>query len=672
MAHGKSGKKRTKQEKSRQPASLRSRTPRGRPSPRISRDVLLAVLLIVALAVVVRVAYMAEVHDHPLMTTTTGDPEVYDLRALEIARGQWLGDEVFFHSSPIYPYILGFTYKLFGHNYTAVRVIQSLFGIGTCLLIFSIARKLFGRREGLVAGVIAALYAPFVFFDLEILMITYVLFFTLLAIRLLIVYRDGPTAWLALASGAAVGVSALGKPNVLLFVPAALFWMWWVLRGTEKAKRVWQGAVLLVAGTAVVVLPMTISNYVIAGDFVLTSSNGGINFWIGNNEQADGTFLVPADMRADLYGGSKLAAEQALGRALSPSEVSSYWFDKGLEFVKVHPGQDLKLMGRKLLLFWNAYEIPNHYDLNYFRTVSKTLRFNPFVFGWVIPFGFLGIYASRKSWRKYLLLYLFAGAYLVSLLPFFITSRYRLPVVPVMIIFCASGVLWLWERARTRKWAGTLIPVMLLIVALIVVNLPLVDFSLGPQYAIIGAIYRDAGNYAKAVEYYRLATEASPDFDLAYNSLGSSLSRMGRDAEAERALLKALQLNPGLASAQSNLGLLYLQRGRMDEARRRLTIATRDDPMLKPAWENLARLGIMTQDVTLAVSALEHVLVLDPGDAYAHWNLAILYGGDPARREDCIRHARQAAVLEPSLRAEAAEIIDALAATGGAGGSPGQ
>jgi tetratricopeptide (TPR) repeat protein len=665
MAHAKSGKKHKKTKKSQRSAPSGSLTARGKSSPGIPRDVLLAILLIVALAVIVRVAYMAEVHDHPLMTTTTGDPKVYDNRALEIERGQWLGDEVFFHSSPVYPYILGVTYKLFGHSYPAVWVIQSLFGIGSCLLIFSIAMKLFGKREGLVAGVIAALYAPFVFFDFEILMITYVLFFTLLALRLLIAYRDNPSAWLALASGAATGVSALGKPNILLFVPAALFWMWWVFRGTERAKRAWQGVVLLVAGTAVVVLPMTISNYAISGDFVLTSSNGGINFWIGNNEQADGTFLVPADMRADLYGGSKLAAEQALGHSLSPSEVSSYWFDKGLEFVKAHPGRDLKLLGRKLLLFWNAYEIPNHYDLNYFRTVSKTLRFDPFVFGWVIPFGFLGIYASRKSWRKHLLLYLFAGAYLVSLLPFFVTSRYRLPVVPVMIIFCASGVLWLWERVRARQWAGTFIPMALLVVALVVVNLPLVDFSFGPQYAIIGAIYRDAGDYGKAVEHYRLATEASPDFDLAYNSLGSSLSRLGRNAEAERALLKALEINPGLASAHSNLGLLYLHVGRIDEARRRLTTATREDPTLKPAWENLARLGIMTQDAALAASALEHVLGLDPGDAYAHWNLAIVYGGDPERREDCIRHARQAAALEPSLRAEVAEVIDALTAPDG-------
>lgn len=669
MAHGKSGKKkRTKRDRSGRPSSSGPGAQRGGKGAGIPRDVLVAVLIIVALAVVVRVAYMAEVSDHPLMTTTTGDPEVYDQRALEISRGQWLGDDVFFHSSPVYPYMLGIIYKLFGHGYTAVRVIQSLFGIGSCLLIFSIARRLFARREAVVAGVIAALYAPFVFFDLEILMITYVLFFTLLAIRLLIAYVDRPNAWLVLAAGAATGVSALGKPNVLLFVPAAVFWLWWALRRTEWSKRALRAAALLVLGTVVVVLPMTIINYAIAGDFVLTSSNGGINFWIGNNEQADGTFLVPADMRADLYGGSKVAAEQALGHELAPSEVSDYWFGKGMEFVRAHPGQSVKLLGRKLLLFWNAYEIPNHYDLNYFRTVSKTLRFDPFVFSWVIPFGFLGIYASRRNWRKYLLLYLFAGTYLVSLMPFFVTSRYRLPVVPVMIIFCAAGVLWLWERFRQREWNGAAIPVVLLVATLVIVNLPLVDFSFGPQYAVIGSIYRDAGDYARAAEYYGLATEASPDFDLAYNSLGSSLSRLGRDAEAERALLKALQINPGLASAQSNLGLLYLQRGRMDDARRRLTAATQTDPSLKAAWDNLARLGIMTKDIGLAVSSLQHVLRLAPNDAYAHWNLAILFGADPARREDCIRHAQRAATLDPSLRAEAAEMLDALEsgeATGG-------
>lgn len=626
----------------------------------MSRDVLRIIFLIALVALAVRVAYIVEVGAHPLMTTTTGDPQVYDLRALEIASGAWAADDVFFHSSPVYPYILGIIYTLFGQSYAAVRVIQSLFGVGSCLLLWSIARRLFGDRQGLLAGLIAALYVPFIFFDAEILMITYVIFFALLSVWLLLRYQEQGKLWLALAAGAAIGVSALGKPNMLLFVPVAALWVWWRFRGCGRAGETLRAAALIVVGTVVVIAPMTIMNTVVADDFVLTSSNGGINFWIGNNHGADGTFLVPSNMRADLYTSSKMAAEVAVGRPLKPSEVSSYWFGEGMKFVTGQPGAWLRLMGRKFILFWNAYEIPNHYDLNYFRQESKVLGWNPFLFAWIVPLGLLGMYVARREWKKHALLYAFGLAYLVSLLPFFITSRYRLPVVPVMIVFCAHALWWVWERIRARERSGWIVPAIVLVVALVVVNLPLVDFSLGPQYAIIGQVYRDRGEYEEAARYYRLAVEESPGFDLAYNSLGSVLSRMGRHYEAERMLLKALEVNPRLPSAHSNLGLVYMQTNRFEEARESLLRATQEDPDLKPAWDNLARLGIMAQDSFLAVSALEQSIRLDPRDAYAHWNLAIFLAARPDLREAAIHHARTAGALEPALRPEAEALIRTL------------
>jgi len=626
----------------------------------VPRDVLRIILLIALIALAVRVAYIVEVRAHPLMTTTTGDPQVYDLRALEIAGGQWAADDVFFHSSPIYPYILGVIYAIFGQSYTAVRIIQSLFGVGSCLLLWSITRTLFGPKQGLIAGVIAALYAPFIFFDAEILMITYVIFFALLSVWLLLRCRSQGKLWPALAAGAAIGVSALGKPNMLLFTPVAAVWIWWLFRRSERAQETLRTVALIIIGTVVVIAPMTIMNAVIADDFVLTSSNGGINFWIGNNHGADGTFLVPQNMRTDLYTQSKMAAEVAVGRELKPSEVSSYWFDKGMQFVTSQPGAALKLLGRKLLLFWNAYEIPNHYDINYFRQASKVLGLNPFMFSWIVPLGFLGMYVSRRHWRRYAVLYAFGLAYLISLMPFFVTSRYRLPVVPVMIVFCAHALWWIWERIRSRERSGWIGPVIVLVIALVIVNLPLVDFSLGPQYAIIGQVYRDAGDYEEAARYYRLAIEESPEYDLAYNSLGSSLLRLGRHYEAERMLLKALSINPLLASAHSNLGLAYMQTDRMDLAKESLLRATQEDPDLKPAWDNLARLGIMTGDSFMAVSALEQSLRLDPRDAFAHWNLAIFLAGQPDLRDAAIHHARTAGALEPSLRPDADALIRSL------------
>ena len=50
---------------------------------------------------------------------------------------------------------------------------------------------------------------------------------------------------------------------------------------------------LLILSAAAVISPWTLRNYRVHGEWILISSNGGINFWIGNNEQATGEFIEP-------------------------------------------------------------------------------------------------------------------------------------------------------------------------------------------------------------------------------------------------------------------------------------------------------------------------------------------------------------------------------------------
>lgn len=638
----------------------------GPPSDERRRAVLW-MLAIAALAAAVRIAYIVEVLHHPLQMMATADPRIYDMRALEILAGGWLPREVFFHSSPVYPYILAGVYALFGHSYLAVRLIQSAVGTATCLILFSITRSLFGLREAVVAGLLSALYVAFVFFDSELLMITFVVFFSMLAIHILLRRRHGTGA--VLAAGLLTGLAALGKPNILLFVPAVLLWFWWTSRRYVKAsgtaaspapRSAVRSMLVFTVGAALVVAPFTISNYRVSGDFVATTSNGGINFYIGNNENADGTFLVDQSMRTDLYKGSKRRAELESGRELRSAEVSSFWLAKGLRYAMGHPAREIRLLGRKLLLFWNAYEIPNHYDLNFFKTFSRVLRFDPFVFAWMIPFGFLGIYVSRRRWREFLPLYMFAGTYMVSLVPFFVTSRYRLPVVPVMLIFSAHGVSWIIRRLAAREKRGWTGAVVVLASSFVFVNLPLVDFTLGPSRATLGGVYRDMGRHEEAAEQFKLATEESPGFDLAYSNLGSELGRLGRYAEAETVLTRAIEINPLLVPAYSNLGVIYAETGRPEDARRAFTKAVELDADHDEAWEGLARLGVMTGDSPLLERALLELLRINPDDGAAHWNLAVLYSTDPATWERSAQHARMAAALLPAVRTDAEQLLEML------------
>jgi Flp pilus assembly protein TadD len=413
------------------------------------------------------------------------------------------------------------------------------------------------------------------------------------------------------------------------------------------------------------ITPVTISNVIAADDFILTSSNLGINFFIGQTPEANGTFLVDQSMRTDLYAGSKFYAESALGRELKPSEVSDYWFDRGMDYVKENPGRALRLIGRKFLLFWNQYEIPNHYNIYFFKTFSNVLRYNPVFFSWVIPLGFLGLFVSRHLWRKNLILYLFAAAYLLSLMPFFITSRYRLPVVPIMIVFAAHGIYWLWDNIRKRNARHLFWPVVVLVIAALFVNIPVVKFTFAHQYSILAGIYRDYGiydeeNYYEALKYYKLAAEEKPTFDLAYLNMGSVLARLERYREAEEALRKALAINPELASAYNNLGRIFLERGMHEEAKTELLKATRRDPNLPEAWSNLARASIVSNDFAMARKALQEVLRLNPNDANAHWNLAIILGQE-GETQTAIGHARRAAQLDPSKQQQVDSFLASMA-----------
>ena len=114
------------------------------------------------------------------------------------------------------------------------------------------------------------------------------------------------------------------------------------------------------AGLAIVLLPVAARNAYVGGGFYVTTSQFGPNFYIGNNPNADGTYQslrfgrgAPEYERQDATD----LAERALGRRLTPAEVSGYWTDKALAFVTAKPGAWLALTGRKIALLWNATEM---------------------------------------------------------------------------------------------------------------------------------------------------------------------------------------------------------------------------------------------------------------------------------------------------------------------------
>ena len=608
-------------------------------------------LLVFALALTLRLIYLFEISRAPYFDQPIGDSIIYYHRALEILAGDWLGHEIYFHSSPPYPYFMAIFLGLSGHSFFALGLAQILIGSGNCLLIYLLAKKLAGGEiiPGLLAGLFAAGYGLFAFFDADLLMIFLTLFFTDLALLLLLETKNPgatsrsplpsaqpPPIWkresaLALLAGLSLGLAALDKTNLLLFAPVGAWWLAGEFSLAWKSWR-WQPALLFAAGTALMILPVTLRNYVVDRDLVLVSSNAGVNLFIGNNPEGRGIFFLPFDSglrNTDLYGSSVQAAEKETGRRLKPSEVSSFWAAKAINFAREEPGAAAALLGRKLWLLWNSYEIPNHVNFYFVRSeYAPVLKFMFAGFWLVAPLALVGLGLRLRrglsSTDKLILGFLLS--FMLSLLPFFITERYRLPMVPVLIALAAAALVELARAFQRRAWKTLLGAGVGLAAAAVVVNGPQIHYDYSFIRVVIAAKYIERALQApqagiadlkKAVVELKWALETDPTSTDAHYNLGSAYAMVGYYSGAIREWEEALRIDPGVSEAAVALR----------DAKRKFAqtgdLARVEAIPLSPYEE--AKAAMARGQVDLAVALLQEVVRKDPFHFQACNDLGTLY-----------------------------------------------
>ena len=527
--------------------------------------------VIAALALALRLIYLNEIHDHPLFRTLMGDPAVYFAQARDIAQGKLVPDHAYFHSSPLYPFFLALVARLGGAGFHTIRVVQSVAGTLSVLLVFLLGRLTVGSRAGLIAALFAAMYVPFVFFEGEVLEITLVITFLLGSlVSLQLADRDGG-AWKSVAAGALLGLAGLGKPNLLLFAPAGALWL--ALRGrTHRERSARAGgvrvlpAVLFFAAAGAMILPATIHNYRAEGDFIPVSSNGGINFFIGNHTNSPGVFQVPPEMRFDLRLASKAAAERETGRALSAGEVSDFWTGRTLEDIRANPERWVTLMARKFVLFWNHYEIPNHYHLYYVKQFAPVLRIPVGTFGVVAPLGLFGLALAVRRRKRIGLLVLFGLTFTASVVPFFVTGRYRLAVVLVLLVGAGFAVESLWRAARGRDWRTITVAAVSVAVLAVAVGADTIEFSFAAMHNAVGNILGRQGDMEGAAREFEKALAESPSDLSSRHNLGLALLELGRSDEAVEHFRRAVTQHPRYYEAWIGLGRAHAGAGRDAEA----------------------------------------------------------------------------------------------------------
>jgi 4-amino-4-deoxy-L-arabinose transferase-like glycosyltransferase len=603
----------------------------------IRPSLILAAILLVAL--VVRGVYLVQLERAELGDVLTLDSQLYYDLARDIVGGGALPREAFTFN-PLYPAFLVVVFRIFGVGLLAPRIVQLAIGLFTIVLVYLAGRRLAppawkeeGRGEGiaLVAAAMAVLYAQFVLYEGMLLASTLEIFFFTASFALVLALDDDlkgerpvklgarrvPPWASGLVLGALLGAGALGRPNLFLLLVAAIpIWLW----ARHRATRAWLlPAAALLAGAAVFLAPPIVFNAKATGRLVPVSAHGGFNFFVGNGPGSTGVFRPPIDMRSSMKGveeDAKTKAEAETGRAMTQAEVSDYYVRETIEYIADHPATWLRLIGRKLVLFFNA-DVPDMPNVYYCMNSCGVLKLLFVTFPFIAPLAICGFLLMLRSGRERSVLSLFFACAVASVIAFYVNPRYRLPAAPLFILFASFFIVWA-AREISRRRLKALAAMSLLAVALylFVSSRPLMELNIGATYSFLGKYYKEQKNEEKAQEAFEQAYRADPNKVEAIISYARILRQRGQTQEAAEMFAKAYARSPRFPLVAVEYGMALDRLGRHEEAKQLyLEGSSADRPMERAlACRLLARSAIAEGKKAEAIVWVKKALVEVPGE----------------------------------------------------------
>ena len=616
--------------------------------------------LLLAATLATKAAVLAQIGSHPLLQPLgDADSGVYARLASRIAGGDVLlrGEgAVPYFVSPLYAYFLAAT----GPSFPLARVAQILLGTAAVALVFLTARRLFGERAALAAGILYALTGVVTFHEVLILQAALDPFLTALFLYLLAravraeeeeeekislkvkrgEARSGARVrWGALvAAGAAGGLLSLNRPNALLCVAAvavalALFTF------KEDPLRTVGLAAAFVAGAAATIAPFTLRNLLVSHEFVLISSHGGLNFLVGNGPGATGAYREIPGITPDIGGqarDSKRVAEAAEGRALSSREVSSHFAREALRWIAHEPAAALSLFLRKFRILLSGDEAPLNFSFPWYREKSLALKLLAVGPGLLVPLAGAGfvlafVAASGAARRTLLVWSAFVPAYVFAVAAFFVATRYRLPLLVALAPLGGAAVGGLPEAWRAKRGLGLAAVAAAVLAAVSLWPTGLWDGAADEEmHLVLWEIERgDAG----AMEHAAAAAREHPDPGLVWLRAGRSFAAAGKLEDAAAAFSRSLASSsprPEAAVALSALleqrGLSRVKGGDVAGGRSDLEEAVRLDGTNAAVRLNLAVACAMAGETDRARGLAREALALQPGYEKARAFLKALDG----------------------------------------------
>lgn len=521
------------------------------------------------------------------------DSHAYYLWAKDISSGSVIGTTAFM-KWPLYAYLLALFLKIFKDNLAYVYIIQYLWGAFSCVLVYLLGRLFFNRRVGFLSAGLFLLFGLTIFYESLLVYTSLSLWLNLFSLLCLFLLQKNLPKKNVFLLGLLLGFAALAQGSILPFALMAIFWLLSRLKNF-KERFILFG--FFSCGLFSVLGLSFFHNLLAEKDNVLIAGNLGLNFYLGNNPESKGTFYYPKEFvpnQEGMFRDARILAEQQQGRRLKTSEISSFWFKKGLDFLRKEPKRFSLLFLRKLMLIFSPKEFTHDIEIFSYKNIGHLQRWLFYDLHYLFCFALLGIFWNLKKIKELGLLYIYLVGVSFSIALFFVSSRYRISLFPVIAIFAGSGIEILLRACKKKKLLFIFFAFLFIILSICLylqVSLNKKEKyqesrSFSERLLVQSAEYERNKNYLLALKTLSIADKFHPSF---YNSFrqGVIYYHLGEFDKSEEKFKEALLRNPLSVDSLYNLGLLYNQKSRFSEAQVILENAILLDPKFMEAYFEL-------------------------------------------------------------------------------------
>jgi len=344
---------------------------------------------------------------------------------------------------PLYPLSLAVLFTIFGYHELTIIIFQSILGGLVPVLVGAIAYSGFNRRIALGAGAVATIYPGFIFLSNLLMTELYGMVIFLVSLFFFSLYFKFGRIWYLTICGVVFGMAVLTRafllPLVILY-PAMLFLFH--VKNNKNIKASFFRSLLFFVIVIFTIAPWTIRNYIVHREIIPVTSQLGIGFY---------SSYVFSDTE-HTFGYITHDTTTAFANKIPTLKArDSYLIKKTVGFIAKHPKEILKLEFQKIILAFSPM------DWEIIGINNPRGEYN-IVYAMIIPLIIFGMFWALRNHKNpvSITISIFVIAYTVLMLVFYGSSRFRVVIDPLLIIFATAGFEYAFFSPLKKTFFGAL------------------------------------------------------------------------------------------------------------------------------------------------------------------------------------------------------------------------